>query len=60
MFDIDLSSSVSGFDIELSPNSIAGIVYVKIAGVFELCPILVKIAGAFIEKTPAVKTGGSF
>jgi hypothetical protein len=60
MFDISLNTTVTGFDVELSQASVTGIVYVKIAGIFENCPSLVKIAGVFVEKVAAVKVGGSF
>lgn len=60
MFDISLNTTVSGFDVELSQLSPAGIIYVKIGGVFQSCQSLVKIAGNFVEKTMAVKIGGAF
>lgn len=61
MFDINLSSSVSNFDISLTTGAApSGEVSVKISNVFTLYPIYVKIAGNFIQKTLLVKVGGVF
>lgn len=61
MFDIDLTSSVTGFDIELTPSSSSSTrYYVKLSSIFSNYPTLVKIAGVFAEKPNLVKIGGTF
>lgn len=61
MFDIDLGTSVSGFDVQLSPDaSSSSRVNVKISSVFGSKPTYVKISNVFVEKPSKVKVGGSF
>lgn len=61
MFDIDLSNSVTGFDIELYPSASSSSRFnVKLSSVFGNYPTLVKIAGTFSEKPNLVKIAGTF
>jgi hypothetical protein len=61
MFDIDLSSSVLNFDIELSQSSSSTTRFnVKLSSVFGPYPTLIKLAGVFVEKQNYVKIGGTF
>ena len=61
MFDIDLTTSTTGFDIEMSASvEEDGRLFAKVAGVFTSFPVLVKISSVFVEKTLFVKKDDVF
>lgn len=55
MFDIDLSSVVSNFDIDLYPVSRFKKLYIKINDVFNLYPVFTKKNGVFEQDQVAIK-----